>query len=413
MKITLFTLGTRGDVQPFAILGEALAKRGHIVTLCTAKNFRTLVESHNINFHPVNIDSEDMINSKHGQQIMKVNLFHLKRNLTQFVYPVIKASLNEFYKLAQQSDLVIYRTKTLADVFLNQLNCRAIRAAVVPAMQETTAFLNPIMSGLKIPAFLNRLSFKFNNLRFVFFKKPIDQFRSQHGLSDDVSNKQDIPGIYGISPHFLDRPEDWASHQHLTGFWFSSKKSVLDPDLEDFINAGKPPLLITFSSMHVEKELSSLIVQCINQIDERFIIIKGWGEWDIEDSEKLKVISSAPFDALIPKMKAVIHHGGIGTTAECLRAGKPMFICPPVFPFGDQFFWGNLAYKQGVGVKPVPLSKLTESKFIKGVQQLVSDESIYHQSELLSHKINAEKGVENAVEMIEELLKTHIFQRSA
>ncbi|MBC7745958.1 MAG: glycosyltransferase family 1 protein [Flavobacterium sp.] len=413
MKITLFTLGTRGDVQPFAILGEALSQRGHTVTLCTAKNFRGLVESHNINFHPVNIDSEDMINSKHGQQIMKVNLFHLKKNLNQFVYPVIKASLNEFYKLAQESDLIIYRTKTLADVFLKQLDCRAIRAAVVPAMQETTAFLNPIMSGLKLPSFLNRLSYKFNDLRFMFFKKPINQFRDQHGLSDDVSETQDIPGIYGISSHFLSRPEDWASHQHLTGFWFSSKKSILDPELEKFINKGSQPLLITFSSMHVEKELSNLILKCINQFNERFIIIKGWGEWDIEDSEKVKVIDSAPFDALFPKVKAIIHHGGIGTTAECLRAGKPMFICPPVYPFGDQFFWGDLAYKQGVGIKPVPLSRLTEKKFMKGIKQLIMDDRIYRNSELLSLKINAEKGVEKAVQIIEKILKTYIFQRSA
>lgn len=413
MKVTLFTLGTRGDVQPFAILGEALAKHGYEVTLCTAKNFRSLVESHNIHFHPVDINSEDMINSEHGQQIMKVNLYHLKRNLNEVVYPVIKASLSEFYKLAQESDLIIYRTKTLADVFLNQLDCLAIRAAVVPAMQETNAFLNPIMSGLKIPSFLNRLSFKFNNLRFMFFKKPINQFRIKHGLTDDMNESQDIPGIYGISSHFLDRPDDWASHQHLTGFWFSSKKSSIDPELEEFINSGKPPLLITFSSMPLEKELSNLILHCIHQINERFIIIKGWGDWDIEDSEKIKVIDSASFDSLFPKVKAIIHHGGIGTTAECLRAGKPMFICPPVYPFGDQFFWGDLAYKQGVGVKPVPLSRLTEKKFMKAIKQLVTDEQIHDNSAVLAAKINNENGVENAVAMIEEILKTHIVKRSA
>ena len=413
MKITLFTLGTRGDVQPFAILGEALAQRGHIVTLCTAKNFRSLVESHHINFHPVNIDSENMINSKHGQQIMQVNLIHLKRNLKQFIYPIIKTSLDEFYKLAQESDLIIYRTKTLADVFLSQLDCQAIRAAVVPAVEETTAFINPIMSGLKLPAFLNRWSYKFNGLRFRFFKKPIDQFRMQHGLSEEISDIQDIPGIYGISPHFLARPKDWGPNQHLTGFWFSQRKTLLDPDLEKFINSGKPPLLITFSSMPIEKELNELISNCINEIDERFIIIKGWGDWNISENQKIKVISSAPFDALFPKMKAIIHHGGLGTTAECLRAGKPMFICPPVYPFGDQYFWGDLAYRKGVGVKPVPLSQLTPKKFIKGIKQLISDERIYRNSELIARKISAENGVEKAVEIIEHIIKSDRLQSSA
>lgn len=413
MKVTLFTLGTRGDVQPFAVLGEALAKRGHTVTLCTAVNFRELVENHNIRFHPVGIDSENMINSERGQQIMKVNLYHLKRNLDELVYPIIKSSLGEFYKLAQKSDLIIYRTKTLADVFLAQLDCVAIRAAVVPAMEGTSAFLNPIMSGLKIPSFLNRMSFRFNDLRFRFFKKPIDQFRIEHGLTEDVNYTIDIPGIYGISPHFLNRPDDWPSNQHLTGFWFSPKKDYIDPAVEKFIRNGKPPLLITFSSMPIEKELSDMIVRCITKIDERFIIIKGWGDWEIEDSEKIMVADSAFFDALFPRMKAIIHHGGIGTTAECLRAGKPMFICPPVYPFGDQFFWGELAYKQGVAVKPVPLSRLHEKKFIKGVTELVSNKKLYHNSELLSCKIGGEDGVKVAVELIEDVMKAHFIRRSA
>ena len=413
MRITLFTLGTRGDVQPFAILGEALAQRGHYVTLCTAKNFRSLVASHHIHFHPVNIDSEHIINSKQGQQIMQLNLFHLKRNLRKFIHPIIKTSLNEFYKVAQESELVIYRTKTLADVFIKDLDCQAIRAAVVPAMEETTAFINPIMSGLRLPAFLNRWSYKFNDLRFMFFKKPIEQFRIQHGLSEDSQDIQSIPGIYGISPHFLTRPLDWATNHHLTGFWFSSRKSELSEELKGFLNKGKVPLLITFSSMPVEKELHELILNCIKEIDERFIIIKGWGEWAIEESEKIKVISSAPFDALFPRVKAVIHHGGLGTTAECLRAGKPMFICPPVYPFGDQYFWGDLAYRKGVGVKPVPLSRLTPEKFMKRIKQLLSDDKIYRNSELLAEKINAEKGVEKAVDIIEKILKAEELKRSA
>ncbi len=413
MKVTLFTLGTRGDVQPFAVLGEALARQGHTVTLCTAINFRELVENHHIHFHPVGIDSEDMINSERGQQIMSVNLFHLKRNLDEVVYPTIQSSLREFYKLAQQSDLIIYRTKTLADVFLAQLDCVAIRAAVVPAMEETSAFLNPIMSGLKIPSFLNRLSFRFNDLRFRFFKKPIDQFRIEHGLTADVNDSIGIPAIYGISPHFLNRPDDWPSNQHLTGFWLPPKKDYIAPDVERFINKGKAPLLITFSSMPVEKELISMIIRSINKIDERFIIIKGWSDWTIEDSEKIMVVGSASFDALFPRMKAIIHHGGIGTTAECLRAGKPMFICPPVYPFGDQFFWGELAYKQGVAVKPVPLSRLNEKKFIKAVTELVSNQTLYQNSELLSAKINGEDGVQNALVLIEEVMKAHIIRQSA
>ncbi len=405
MNITLFTLGTRGDVQPFAILGEALAKKGHHVTLSTAKNFRELVESHHIHFHPVDINSEDLLNSKEGRQIIQVDLFSIQRNLNKFIYPLIESSLNEFYQLGQNSDLVIYRSKTLADVFVDQLDCMAIRAAVVPAMEETAEFINPVMSGFKIPVFMNKWSYKLNDLRYSFFKKPLDQFRSRNSLPDLTANHSKIPSIYGISPHFLNRPKDWSENHYLTGFWFSEKKSELDGDLQEFIDRGKTPLLITFSSMPIEKEFKELIIKCIDQLDERFIIAGEWNEF--ENNTKLKIISSAPFGALIPKMKAVIHHGGIGTTAECLRAGKPMFVCPAVYPFGDQYFWGNLVYQKGLGVKPAPLSKLSSKLFIKRINQLLHHKLLYINSALMAKKINSENGVQKAVQLIEKIMARH------
>src|SRR5690606_14022078 len=113
----------------------------------------------------------------------------------------------------------------------------------------------------------------------------------------------------GISPHFLSRPDDWPSNQHLTGFWLPPKKDYIAPDVERFINKGKAPLLITFSSMPVEKDLINMIIHSMNKIDERFIVIRGWSDWTIEDSEKIMVVGSASFDALFPRMKAIIHHG--------------------------------------------------------------------------------------------------------
>ncbi|HEY0668481.1 MAG TPA: glycosyltransferase, partial [Sphingobacteriaceae bacterium] len=99
MKITILTLGTRGDVQPYAVLGKALAKRGHDVTLSTAKNFKELVESYQLNFHPIDADYEQILNSEEGKKMLKGNPFAIQRNFTKLISPIIEQSLNEFYSL--------------------------------------------------------------------------------------------------------------------------------------------------------------------------------------------------------------------------------------------------------------------------------------------------------------------------
>jgi len=406
MKIAISTIGTRGDVQPYAILGRALAARGHDVTLSTAKNFKDLVEGYGINFHPIDVDYEEILNSEEGKKILKANLFAIQRNLDKLIYPLIENSLNECYQLAQNSDLFIYRPKTLADVFTGQLKTKAVRVAVVPAMEETAAFLNPILSGFWLPGFMNKWSYKWVNLRYRVLRKPINQFCIQNGLQEHKPQiKYNIPSIYGISEHFLARPKDWSKAHQLTGFWFDNDKTELSDDINEFIEAGEAPILITFGSMPIKKEIAGMIIQTASEINERFIIAACWSDWDIPElnvPDGIKIISSVPFEALFPRVKAIVHHGGIGTTAECLRAGKPMFVCPVLYPVGDQYFWGDLAYQKGLGVKPVPVSRLTPGIFKERISQLVNSQVLNNNCQRMAEKLASENGIENAVRLIEE-----------
>lgn len=408
MKITILTLGTRGDVQPYAVLGKALAERGHSVILSTAKNFRNLVESYGIGFHPIDADYEKLLNSEEGKKIFKGNPFALKRNFRKLISPLIEKSLSEFYTLAQNSDVTIYRPKTLANVFTHQLSKIAIKAAVVPATMETAAFQNPAISGLRIPEFLYKWSYRINDFKYRVLREPIKQFHQQHGLDDDFPLDSQEVCIYGISSHFLNRPDDWPVNHHLTGFWFSDQHQPLPAGITDFLEQGPAPVLVTFGSMPLPKKLTRLIRKAALELNQRFLVVKGWGDLDAEELgnlENIRIIDPMPFESLFPKVRAVVHHGGIGTVAECLRAGKPMLICPAVYPLGDQYFWGDLVYKKGVAVKPVPLSRLRSDVFIERIHELVTDKSLTEKAVELSMQIRNENGVQKAVDLIEKIIR--------
>lgn len=113
------------------------------------------------------------------------------------------------------------------------------------------------------------------------------------------------------------------------------------------------------------------------------------------------MVNSVPHDWLFPQMAAVVHHGGAGTTAAGLRAGKPTIICPFL---GDQPFWGNLIYKQGVGPKPIPEKHLSADRFTKALLTTLQDEPLKQRAAALGAKIRAENGVARAVEIINAIV---------
>jgi UDP:flavonoid glycosyltransferase YjiC (YdhE family) len=146
---------------------------------------------------------------------------------------------------------------------------------------------------------------------------------------------------------------------------------------------------------------ANLIVDALARAGQRGIIHAGWGGLQrTELPGSVLMINGAPFSWLFPRVAAVVHHGGAGTTSAGLRAGVPSVVVPF---FGDQPFWGQRVADLGVGPAPIPRKKLTAERLAEAIRTAVTDEAMRGRAAELGARIRAEDGVANAVAVVERV----------
>jgi sterol 3beta-glucosyltransferase len=173
-------------------------------------------------------------------------------------------------------------------------------------------------------------------------------------------------------------------------------------DLMDYLRAGPPPVYIGFGSMvnSSPEKTTDLVLQALARSGQRGVLSSGWGGL-IKSSlpETVFMTGSIPFSWLFPKLAAVVHHGGAGTTSMGLWAGVPSIVIPFM---GDQPFWGQRVYELGVGPKPIPRQRLTVNLLAESIHCAVTDKAIQERATSLGERIRAENGVAQAVAIIEQ-----------
>lgn len=206
-------------------------------------------------------------------------------------------------------------------------------------------------------------------------------------------------GIHPISPHVLPRPADWPPHLHLVGYWFLGPPPGWSPpeSLVRFLEAGEPPVYVGFGSMPNQDPRATfdLIVRALKVSGQRGVIYGGWGGLAGETAgDRALVIEGVPHEWLFPRMKAVVHHGGAGTTAAGLRAGVPNVVVPF---FGDQPFWGWRVAALGAGPAPIPLGSLTAERLAAAIERAMTDPAMRGRASEIGARLRAENGVANTV----------------
>lgn len=410
MRVSIHTLGTRGDVQPYVALALGLVDHGHTVQIVAPLQFAEFVGAHGLAFVGLTGDFLALLNTPEGKVALAGGQgFSAGCRLLRRVRPLMRQLLdNEWDAVnAFRPDLILYHPKSIASPHMAEAIGRpCILATPVPGFTPTSAFPTPLLPFTSLGP-LNRMShlLAIRGADLLFSKQISEWRRATLGLP---GASRAIPGpaatIYAYSRHVLPPPPDWPDNVLVSGYWFLDSGGWKPPPaLLDFLEAGEQPVYVGFGSMPgLEPErLTSTVLQALAKVGKRAIMAIGGGAVSVDEAAgAVFVISEAPHEALLPLVSGTVHHGGAGTTAASLRAGKPMVICPF---FGDQPFWGRRIAELGLGPKPVEQRTLTADQLARSLN-VISDPLVRERASAFGVKIREENGVVNAVEFIERIV---------
>lgn len=423
MKILIMTYGTLGDVQPYVALGKGLKNSGHQVILGTSERFRDFVEGHGLVFGHLGDGLLALIDTDQGRNMLEntTNIIDVVKHniiLAKKFKPLQVAQLRDTWELAEsiKPDFILYHPKTGASPHIAEklgIGCGLVTP--IPMFVPTSDWPFPVLPKIKLGGWYNRLSYRIiSALSGIFLGKYIRKFRHDIGMKPMAKfdlikdgDGQDIPVLHIVSEAVLPRPKDWPTNAYMTGYCFLEREKDWAPsvDLQDFLDAGSPPVYVGFGSMagRDPEQLTRTVVEALQRARVRGIIATGWGGMKCEGlPDSILEIESAPHDWLFPRVSAVVHHGGAGTTAAGLRSGRPSVMVPF---FGDQPFWGHLVHLLGAGAKPIPRKKLTADQLAAAIKEAISDPDLLKKAEELGKKIRHEDGIGNAMVVIEKIMK--------
>jgi sterol 3beta-glucosyltransferase len=419
MQIAIIAMGTRGDVQPYIALGKGLKAAGHFVRLITHQNFERLVRSHGLEFYPVKGNVQEVMESPEIRKLLEQgNFLAINAYTAKIVQDAAIDWARDGILACHGVDLIIagvgglYLALSLAE----KLNLPFLQAYIFP-FTPTKAF-----PAIVLPQSISRLGGTVNRLSHHLFRQMMwqgfqkaDRLARQQVLNLSPASfwepynspiLRQYPTLYGFSSAVISPPPDWKNTQ-VTGYWFLDETTDWTPpdSLMRFLDSGSPPVYIGFGSMGSRKpaETADLVLAALERTGQRGILSSGWGGLSQENlPDTVHMVDSVPHSWLFPRVAAVVHHGGAGTTAAGLRAGVPSIVIPF---FGDQLFWGQRVEKLGVGTTPIPRKLLTIELLAQAIHRAVTDPEIGQRAASLGATIRAEDGVACAVAVIEGIRK--------
>ncbi|KAL9030598.1 MAG: hypothetical protein Q9196_001304 [Gyalolechia fulgens] len=437
LNVVVMVIGSRGDIQPFLKLGKLLKEEhGHRVRIATHPAFKKFVEEDSgleffsVGGNPAELMAFMVKNPGLIPSLSTVKAGEIGRKRDSmfemfqgFWRACINATDDEYD--ATNRRMMERRNPFVADAIIaNPPSFAHIHCAERLGIPLHIMFTFPYSPTQQFPhplANIRRSNVDTNYTNFMSY--PLVEMMTWQGLGDLVNRfrthtlglepvstvwapgqlfRMKVPYTYMWSPGLVPKPSDWGPEIDIAGFVFLDLASSFKPPdaLTKFLEAGEPPVYIGFGSIVVDDpdKFTSMIFEAIQRAGVRALVSKGWGGLGNEGDapEGVYMLENTPHDWLFPRVSAVVHHGGAGTTAIGLKCGKPTMIVPF---FGDQPFWGAMVAKAGAGAEePIPYKNLTAERLAEGIKQCLSPQARTN-AEKLARDIELEgDGAKNAVE---------------
>lgn len=411
VHITIFTLGSRGDVEPYLALGEGLAAAGYNVRLCTHERYEPEIRAAGLEFSPAAGDPRAMAQSEAGQRWLESgrNPILIMRRLLDVSGPVFRQYLHDCEAAMSGTDAVLFSVLAFPAYHLAE-------AAGIPAVG---AYLQPMTRTRQMPSlfvrsggpgFVNLWShFATEQITWQPMRRTVNDWRRGLGLHPLPRSGlyrpiyRSMPVLYGFSPMVVPPPSDWPAQVRVTGYWIRDTFRDYRPQrLDRFLAAGPAPVYVGFGSRPERRPqaLAELVLSAVRRAGHRAVLLTGWGGLTVADSgEDVLVVDEVPHSWLFPQMAAVVHHGGAGTTGAALQSGAPSVVVPS---FADQFFWAEQVEALGAGVN-LPRRRLTASALAAALATTRGSD-LRRRAKELGTRLADENGVKRAVEELDRVL---------
>ncbi|MFD5640515.1 glycosyltransferase [Streptomyces anulatus] len=401
MRILIAAAGSRGDVAPYTGLGAELCRAGYDVTLATTDTFAPLVRDAGLEFRSLPADTR-MRGSVTGKRELMRTAATFITELGQGFADVMDAG----------TDLLLLSTTTAP------LGWHLTEATGTPSLgvylQPTapTGDFPPVVTGSpSLGHFANRATGRFA-LRMAdrVYEQAVAKLRHRLELPptspSEMRRRQEQanwPVLHGFSAALVARPSDWRSGLEVVGNWWPYHDAAerLHTDLEDFLHAGPRPVLIGFGSMASGdgERLSEIAVQALRRAGLRGILQAGSAGLAADGNDVI-TIGDVPHASLFPRLAAVVHHGGAGTSAAALRAGVPAVTVPVT---ADQPFWATRLAAIGAAADPIPFRSLTAERLADSLDQVVKQQAHRRAAARAAHHLLTENGAGQVLRAIQQL----------